>query len=177
MPDTHRPTFPTALTPINHVFSVLKRDATVIYFVGPTPVFAHDEKDRRSFWMYVAQMAVTGRCKHADIAKAFGITPRNLKRYVSRLKRGGPGDFFKPRAPTTRSVLTPEVLRRAQEYFNDGKGRKDVARLVGLKRDTLYRALHEGLLIDSRKERALRRRNEADAADSERDSDSARHGK
>lgn len=164
--ETRHPTFPTTLTPINDVFSVIKLDTTVVYFVGPTPVFAHDEKDRRSFRLYVAQIAMTGRCRHADIVKAFGITSRNLKRHVSRLKHGGPGDFFKPRAPTKRSVLTPAVLRRAQEYFNDGKSRKDVARLVGLKRNTLDRALREGLLIDSRRERALRRRKEADATDS-----------
>ncbi len=145
------PIFPSESTQINGLLSFVKREGTVWYFHGCMPVFSHGEKDYRSFNMYTSQLVVVGQCKQVDIIKAFGVSAISVKRHVKKFREGGPGAFFQQRSERKTSVLTPEVLRRAQEMLNERKSRQEVSAELCIKPDTLYRAIHAGKLIELKK--------------------------
>ncbi len=145
------PIFPSESTPINEILSTVKREGTVWYFHGCMPVFSHDEKDYRSFNMYTSQLVVIGQCKQVDIIKAFGVSAISVKRHVKKFREGGPGVFFQPRSARKTSVLTPEVLRCAQEMLNERKSCHEVSEDLCIKPDTLYRAIHAGKLVELKK--------------------------
>ncbi len=151
MPQTLLPIFTEESTPINDVLSFEKRDGTVWYFHGCMPVFSHDETDHSSFNMFTSQLADMGQCTQMDIVRAFGVSPISVKRHVKRFRAGGPGAFFGGRKAKRPTVWTPDVLNRAQELLNQGKSRKDVADLLEIKQDTLYRAIHSGRLVERKK--------------------------
>jgi len=114
-------------------------------------MFSHGEKDYRSFNMYTSQLVVVGQCKQVDIIKAFGVSAISVKRHVKKFREGGPGAFFQQRSERKTSVLTPEVLRRAQEMLNERKSRQEVSAELSIKPDTLYRAIHAGKLVELKK--------------------------
>ncbi len=145
------PIFPSESTQINGILSFVKREGTVWYFHGCMPVFSHGEKDYRSFNMYTSQLVVVGQCKQVDIIKAFGVSAISVKRHVKKFREGGPGAFFQQRSERKTSVLTPEVLRRAQEMLNERKSRQEVSAELSIKPDTLYRAIHAGKLVELKK--------------------------
>jgi len=49
-------------------------------------------------------------------------------------------------------VLTPEVAREAQERLYRGDSRRQVAEQLGLKPDTLRKAIHQGRLSEPRRD-------------------------
>lgn len=121
------------------------------YFYGCLPVFSHSERDYESFCMITSQMVVMGQCRQVDIIKAFGVSIISVKRYVKKYREGGPGAFYNQRKKKKQTVWKPEVLNRAQELFNEGKTRKEVEELLEIKRDTLYRAIRSGILVEHKK--------------------------
>ena len=161
MPQTLLPIFAEESTPINDVLSFEKRAGRVWYFHACMPVFSHEEADYRSFNMFTSQLVDMGQCKQMDIVRAFGVSPISVKRHVKRFRAGGVSAFFGARNAKRPTVWTPEVLNRAQELLNQGKSRKDVADLLEIKPDTLYRAIHSGRLAERKKKEDRARANEA----------------
>lgn len=151
MPQTLLPIFTEESTPINDILSFEKRAGTVWYFHACLPVFSHEETDYNSFCMFTSQLVEMGQCKQVDIVRAFGVSPISVKRHVKRFRAGGPAAFFGKRKARRPTVLTPQVLNRAQELLNQGQSRKDVAHLLGIKDDTLYRAILSGRLVEHKK--------------------------
>ena len=151
MPQTLLPIFAEESTLINAVLSFEKRAGTVWYFHACMPVFSHEEADYRSFNMFTSQLVEMGQCTQMDIVRAFGVSPISVKRHVKRFRAGGPGAFFGGRKAKRPTVWTPQVLNRAQELLNQGQPRNAVADLLGIKKDTLYRAIHSGRLVEHKK--------------------------
>ena len=147
MAQTLLPIFPAESTQINGILSFVKREGKVWYFHGCMPVFSHDEKDYRSFNMYTSQLVVIGQCKQVEIVKAFGVSIISVKRHVKKFREGGPGVFFQKRTGRKAKVLKEDVLCKAQEMLNNGKNREEVSEHLGIKPDTLYRAIHSGRLV------------------------------
>jgi hypothetical protein len=79
------------------------------------------------------------------------VSAISVKRHVKKFREGGPGVFFQQRSARKTSVLTPEVLRRAQEMLNERKSRHEVSEDLCIKVDTLYRAIHAGKLVELKK--------------------------
>jgi hypothetical protein len=52
-------------------------------------------------------------------------------------------------------VLTPEVLKRAQELLAEGQPRSAVAKVLELKPDTLSKAVRAGRLVERLKKSAI----------------------
>ena len=157
MPQSLLPLFPAESTPINNLLSFEKRDGRVWYFQGCLPVFCHAEEDHACFRMYASQLVVTGQCKQVHIVKAFGVSAISVKRYVKKFREGGPRAFFKGRTGRKPGVWRPEVLKRAQELLTEGKTRQEVAALLRIKPDTVYRAIRSGKLVESKKKRVQAR--------------------
>ena len=142
------PMFPADVTGINELVSFAKREGTVYYFHGAMPVFSHEEKDRAAFRMFTSQMVVNGNCTQAEIVRAFGISAISMKRYVKKYREEGAAGFFKARAQSQPRVLTPGVLQKAQELLMEGKSSSVVAQELGLKSDTLRKAIKARRLVE-----------------------------
>ncbi len=146
MPEALLPLFPSEATPINVMVSFAKRAGKVFYFVGAMPVFSHAAEDMASFRLITSQLVVNGQCTEAEVGRAFGVSRVSLCRYVKRLRTGGPEAFFRERKVRGGGVLTPDVLAAAQALFNEGRMVGVVAAKLGVKPDTLHKALQDGRL-------------------------------
>lgn len=140
--------FPADVTAINDLVSFAKREGTVYYFNGPMPVFSHPQTDRASFRMFTSQLVVNDNCTQAQIVRAFGISAISMKRYVKHYRQSGAAGFFKGRAARQPRVLTPTVLQKARELIQQGHGRNQVALELGLKSDTLRKAIKAGRIVE-----------------------------
>lgn len=156
MPQVQLPIFPAGVVHITHELAVETRDGRVTYFNGMMPVFSHDESDIRTFRMITAQFCVNGNAKQAEICRAFGVTFVSLKRAVKLYREKGPAGFFEPRNTRGATVLTKPVLAEAQSLFNEGYSKSQVAQKLGLKKDTLRKAVNQGRLTLGKKKRASR---------------------
>ena len=146
MPQMQLPFFPEGVTHITPLLAFRKEDGRVVYFNGSMPVFVHDETDLASFRMITAQFCVNGNAKQAEIAQAFGVAKISLKRAVKRYREEGPRGFYAPRKGRGPAVLTPAVLAEAQQLLDDGLETAAVAERLGVKPDTLSKAVRAGRL-------------------------------
>ncbi len=146
MPQIQLPFFPVGVTPITAVLAFSKQDGRVTYFNGSMPVFIHDEDDVASFRMITAQFCVNGNAKQADVVRAFGVTKISLKRAVKLYREEGPKGFYAPRKRRGPAILTPPVLAEAQQLLDEGLETPEVADRLGVKRDTLSKAVRAGRL-------------------------------
>jgi transposase len=126
---------------INNVWSVAVSEEKWTYFQGVFPVFGHRSDDGRSFRMFTAQLICLGGCKQADIVRAFGVSRTSVSRSVAKFEEGGHEAFFKPRRGRGGSVITEEVRQRIEERFEQGQGPHEVAKALGIKYDTLRKAI------------------------------------
>ena len=149
---------------ITDVLSYRKQDGSVYYFHGAFPIFNHPETDQKSFRLITSQFVVNGQCTQMEIVRAFGVSEISVKRWVKKYREGGPAAFFE--TPRTRGahVLTKDVLKQAQEFLNEGFSRAEIADRLGLKRNTLNKAIHAGRLVEPLKKtmpKAARKASEA----------------
>jgi transposase-like protein len=143
----HRlPCFPEGITPITPWLAFRVEGQRVVYFSGDLPVFLHDREDLATFRMITAQFCINGSTKQAEIARVFGIPLITVKRAVKRYRQEGPKGFYAARTPRGPSVLTPTVLSEAQDLLDEGRNTREVAGQLGIKPDTLYKAVRAGRL-------------------------------
>ncbi len=134
-------------TRISNSISVVREKGQWIYFCGVQPVFQHAESDRRAFRMFTAQLICQGACRQTDIVRSFGVAKNSVFRSVNRYRAGGVEAFYTPRTPRGASVITPEVAAQAQSLLAAGSSPREVAKELGLKPDTLRKAIQQGRLI------------------------------
>ena len=148
MPQALLPFFAEETTLITSLLSFEKRDGFIYYFHGGFPVFCHAEEDRQSFRMFTSQLVVNGSCRQVDIVRAFGVSAISMKRYVKKYRWGGPGAFFQRPRARRPAVLTKEVVREAQSLLYEGLSRSEVAKELGIKLDTLSKAIRSGRVVE-----------------------------
>jgi hypothetical protein len=152
MPQALLPLVPDGATPLNDLFSVVRQDGQWTYFLGVRPVFQHDEGDQRSFRMFTAQLICQGSCRQSEIVRTFGVAAISVKRSVKKFREEGIQGFYQPRPCRGATVLTPEVVQQAQELLFQGRSRSQVAEQLGLKPDTLRKAILQGRLSEPRRD-------------------------
>ena len=76
------------------------------------------------------------------LVKVTGVSERMLAQI------SGSAAFFALRRKRQPRVLTPEVLKHAQELLAEGQPRSAVARTLELKPDTLSKAVRAGRLVE-----------------------------
>ncbi len=148
MPQAWLPLIPRSATQINETWSVEKRNRRWFYFCGLNPVFSHAEEDRQTFRMYTAQLVYQGQCKQSEIIRVFGVSRNSVSRSVTKFKEGGADDFYAYRKGRGCSVFTDVVKAQAQELLVSGETKKEVAEKLGIKYDTLRKAVSQGRLIE-----------------------------
>jgi transposase len=146
MPQMHLPFFPDGVTHITSELAFEKKDGQVTYFNGHMPVFIHDEQDIATFRMITAQFCINGNATQADISRAFGVTLISVKRAVKRYREKGVSGFYEEPKRRGPAVLTEAVLKEAQERLDEGLEISQVAERLGVKRDTLAKAIRAGRL-------------------------------
>ena len=146
MPQALLPLVPDGATTINDRISIVRENGQWTYFYGVDPIFRHPETDRRSFRMFTAQLICQGACRQSDVVRVFGVSANSVKRSVKKFREGGVASFFEPRAVRGATVMTDDVTRRAQELLDRGHSRNDVAAELGIKSDTLRKAIKQGRL-------------------------------
>ena len=141
MPQALLPLIPDGATTISDRMSIVRENGVWTYFNGVHPVFSHPETDRPSFRMFTAQMACLGGCRQSDIVRTFGVSANSVKRAVKKYREEGIDSFFQPRAVRGATVMTDDITRRAQELLDRGNSRNEVAAELGIKSDTLRKAI------------------------------------
>ena len=133
-------------TRISDLISVVRENGQWTYLCGAHPVFQHAENDRRAFRMFTAQLICQGVCRQVDIVRTFGVSKNSVIRSVNAYRTGGIGAFYARRAARGASVLTPEITAQAQQLLGMGWSPREVAEHLGLKLDTLRKAIQQGRL-------------------------------
>ncbi len=147
MPQLQLPIFSAGVTLITNELGFECRDGTVTYFTGQLPVFRHAADDLRTFRMIISQFVVNGNARQCEIARAFGIALVNVKRAVRRYREQGPAGFYAPRRGRRGpAVLTPAVVEKLQGLLDAGLEPGPAARELGLKPDTVAKAVRAGRL-------------------------------
>jgi hypothetical protein len=146
IPQALLPLIPLGATRISDSISVVRENGQWIYFCGVNPVFGHAESDRRAFRMFTAQLVCQGACRQVDVVRAFGVSKNSVIRSVDAYRAGGVAAFYARRAGRGASVLTPEVTAQAQQLLEAGLSPREVADQLGLKCDTLRKAIQQGRL-------------------------------
>ena len=144
MPQLHLPMFPHGVFHITDQLAVMKKDGAVTYFNGHMPVFSHGENDINTFRMITSQFCVNGAAKQSDIIRAFGVTSISVKRSVKTYREKGAKGFYAPRVTRGAAVLVDSVVAEAEELLADGAGDAEVAEKLGLKLNTLQKAIRAG---------------------------------
>jgi hypothetical protein len=96
--------------------------------------------------MFSAQLVVRGVCKQADIVRTFGVSKNSVKRSVKKYREGGIEVFYRARQGRGGAVMKEEVITRAQAMLNRGCSWKEAAGELGIKYDTLRKAVKGGRL-------------------------------
>jgi len=155
MPQMQLPFFPEGVTHITALLAFRKEAGRVTYFNGDMPVFVHEAADVESFRMITAQFCVNGNATQAEISRAFGVSKISLKRAVKLYREQGPKGFYTPRKRRGPAVLTPPVLAEAQRLLDEGLEPPEVADRLGVKRNTLSKAVRAGRLHKPLKKKTL----------------------
>jgi hypothetical protein len=97
--------------------------------------------------MIMSQFYVNGIAKQSEIVRTFGMPPIAIKRAVKLFREQGPSGFFTNNQPERKPrVLKPEVLSEAQKLLDEDKDVGIVSKQLGLKKDTLHKAIRDGRL-------------------------------
>jgi len=144
VPQALLPLIPDGATQINDRISVVKEGGYWIYCCGVNPIFNHAADDHTAFQWFTASLIDQGSCRQSEILKSFGVSKNAVKRWVKKYREGGVRAFYQPRPKRGSTVITPDVIRRAQELLFRGWSRSDVAEELGIKSDTLGKAIQHG---------------------------------
>lgn len=149
MPQALLPLIPDGATPLNDRIGVVRAGGQWTYFCGIQPVFQHAEDDRRAFRMFTAQLCCQGACTQAEVIRVFGVSKNSVLRSVAKYRQEGIEGFFRPRRSPPARVLTAEVTVEAQRLLDQGGARREVAATVGVRYDTLRKAIQQGRLREA----------------------------
>ena len=140
---------PGGATQINELISVVREGKEWTYFCGVQPVFRHAEDDRQSFRMFTAQLCCQGACTQAEIIRTFGVSKNSILRSTKKFREEGIEGFYRPRRGRGPSVMTADVSAQAQRLLDLGRSRREIAKELGVKYDTLRKAIDQGRLREA----------------------------
>lgn len=144
MPQIQLPIFPVGITLITNELGFMLIDGRVTYLAGHLPVYSHDPDDLRTFRMITSQFVVSGAARQIEIARAFGIPAVSVKRAVRLYREQGPPGFYAPRRGRGPAVLTEKVVENLEGLLDAGVPRPDAARQLGLRPNTVAKAVRAG---------------------------------
>jgi len=151
MPQIQLPVFPAGTTHINARIAFDCEDGKVTYLNGHLPVFQHAEDDVAAFRLFTCQLVVNGTASQAEIARAFHVPARTVKRYVKRYREGGAKSFFTRPRRRAGSVVRGEAKEQVQALLDEGYSVPEVAKRSGILANTLHKAIRSKRLHQPKK--------------------------
>src|ERR1017187_4878944 len=113
------PIFPQTTKLINSNVGLFERDDFVYYLHNGSPIYCHEKNDLNSYRYILANLVVTGLCSPIDLARALGVSNRNMQRYAKTLREKGTDWFFnKEEKRGDAHKLTDEMLSEAQKLIS-----------------------------------------------------------
>ena len=153
MPQVQLPIFPVGTTAITDELGFERRGEQVVYLNGHLPVFTHEVEDLASFRLFTTQLIVNGTASQGQIAQAFGVPLRTIKRYCRRYRQSGASGFYRPAARRQGHRLTRERIVEVQGLLDQGWSVPEISRATGLLATTLHKAIDQGRLKQIKKKR------------------------
>lgn len=137
---------PHGASTISNNLSVISEEDMWTYFHGGLPVFSHHASDNRAFRMITSSFILEGICRNVDIERVFNVSKTSVIRNCKKYKLGGSDAFYKHSSKGRKKsrVLTPERLKKAEELLSDNFTRREAADKLGVKYDTLSKAIQDG---------------------------------
>lgn len=152
MPQMILPMIPMGSTVISDLVSVVKTENKCVYFLSMYPIYSHEPDDIRSFKLVTSQLIDSGACRHRDIMNTFGVSKSSVNRALKKYREGGIEAFFRKKKGGRRgTALTPEKLVKAQAMLDEGMSRIEVSEELGVRKDTLRKAINDGRLNEPSK--------------------------
>ena len=143
------PQIPQGSTSINDIVAVNNDNGTWTYSIYLWPVYTHESPQRNHFRYIASTLINSGLCRQTELVGIFGVDRKMLGRASKQLTDKGAESFFqKRRGRKGGTILTAEKLAHAQELFNQGYEREEVSVELGVKKDTLRKALGDGRLSE-----------------------------
>ena len=140
------PLIPYGATKIANNLSVFYENDEWTYFHGYFPVARHAASDTRFFRMITSSFILNGACRNADIIRVFNVSKSSVIRNCKKFAAHGSDAFFNNsnRGKRKSKVLTDDKLKKAHELLSSGFRRSETASKLGVKYDTLNKAIHVG---------------------------------
>ncbi len=156
---------------INSQLIVFKDNNRWAYFLGQYKIYDHAPSDERMFKLITSQLIESKICRQIEIIKTFGIPKSTVIRDLNKLRKGGSEAFFKARRGRKGgTILKQDVLEKAQKFLDERIGRRAITEKLGIKYDTLRKAINDGRLQENNKDqsatnKSTRTKTDAIAAD------------
>ena len=140
------PLVPHGASTISNNLSVINEEGRWIYFHGGLPVFSHHASDNGAFRMITSSFICEGVCGNIDIEKVFNVSKTSVIRNCKKYKLGGSSAFYRPGRKGRKQgrVFSPEMLKAAEDLLSDNFTRRETADKLGVKYDTLSKAVRDG---------------------------------
>lgn len=127
------PIFPNATKLINSNIGCFEKDNFVYYLHNGSPIYCHSIDDLNSFRYITANLVVTGQCTPSEIAKALGVSNRNIQRYAKSLREKGTDWFFNREEKRGKChKLNEDIKKEAERLINQAVPVKKVAEKFGV---------------------------------------------
>jgi len=141
------PIFPPTTKLINESVGVFEKEDFVYYLHNGSPIYCHGKGDLNNYRFVTGNLVNTGLCTPIEIARALGVSNRNIQRYAKALRENG-NDWFFSRTDNRGSChkVTDEVIVQAQKMIDDFYSVNDVARLLGVTEGALRYHIKKGTI-------------------------------
>lgn len=141
------PLFPSTTKLINFCVGYFEKEGFVYYLHNGSPIYCHEKNDLNSYRFILANLIVTNLCTPSEVAKALGVSNRNIQRYAKTLREKGTDWFFKREEKRGDAhKLTSEMFEDAQQMINNFYSIVDIARLLGVTEGALRYHIKKGTL-------------------------------
>jgi len=139
------PIFPSSTKLINGSVGFFEKDEMVYYLHNGSPIYCHSSHDLNSYRYITANLVVTNLCTPSELAKALGVSNRNMQRYAKTLREKGTDWFFnREEKRGDAHKLTSDMLKEAQKLIDGFYSVVDVARLLGVTEGALRYHIKKG---------------------------------
>jgi transposase len=156
------------ITRINSLISVFGSNNRWTYFFGEYPIYSHRVDDQRMFWLTMAHLIETGACRQNQVIKTFGVSKSSVIRAQNKLRKGDSEAFFiDHRGRKSAPIMIPQVLEQAQRLLDEGVSRKETAKELGVKYDTIRKAIEDGRLKEKEPAKTATNKSTRSAVDAE----------
>lgn len=150
MKNVNLPLIPSGATSLGDAFSIFVDDKFVTWYHQLAVINRHPLDDTNTYRYMLGFMHFHNGVPQAVLARATGFHANSVMKYANIYRESGLRGFFSPVRVRGASVLVPEVLSHCQELLDQGLSRTEVAERVGIKKNTLDKAIRDKRLQERR---------------------------